>query len=84
MERAHAASAENQRTSGPRGEAHGNAKLSDAQIVEIRKRWIPFRGPAGVRRHTIGLLTQSSLAAEYGVSVSQISQVIRGVSRPTQ
>jgi hypothetical protein len=47
-----------------RGEAHHNAKLSAAQVVEIR--W----------RYAAGGVTHEDLAAEYGVSRRLIGRVI--------
>lgn len=49
-----------------RGELHQNAKLTDAQVAEIRERYA-----AGER--------QVPLAEAYGVSQALVSQVIRGV-----
>ena len=52
-----------------RGEAHVNAKLSDAGVQDVRK------------RYAAGGITMRELAAEYGVSLSLISLVIRGQRR---
>lgn len=50
----------------PHGEQHQDAKLTDAQVIEIRARYAS--GTAG----------QEQLAAEYGVSPSAIWQVVTG------
>jgi len=49
-----------------RGAGHGRAKLTDAQVVEIRER---YQGQWG---------SQSALAKEYGVSQGLISQIVKG------
>ena len=49
-----------------RGENHGRAKLTDAQVIEIRAR---YKGQWG---------SQTKLAKEYGVSQGLISQIVRG------
>ncbi len=49
-----------------RGESHGRAKLTDAQVTEIRER---YSGKWG---------EQSALAREYGVSQGLISQIVKG------
>ncbi len=49
-----------------RGEGHGRAKLTDAQVIEIRER---YHGQWG---------GQSALAREYGVTQGLISQIVRG------
>ena len=51
----------------PKGEAHSNAKLTDKQAADIRKRYA-----AGE--------FQSPLAKEYGVSQVAISLIVRGVT----
>jgi hypothetical protein len=58
------------RTRSPRlrGEAHGRAKLTDAQVAAIRERFA-----AGE--------SQSALGREYGVSQSQVHLIVRGESR---
>lgn len=48
------------------GERHPFAKLTDAQVVEIRQRYL------------VGHVMQKDLAAEYGVVDSAISHIIRG------
>jgi hypothetical protein len=48
----------------PRGEGHGNAKLTEQQVRDIRKRY-PSPGN-----------TQRSLAAEFGVSQGEIWQIV--------
>jgi hypothetical protein len=53
------------RRSQPRGEAHANAKLSNAQAVLIRK------------MYAVGV-TQVALAKAYGVSQRGISLIVRG------
>lgn len=61
----------------PRGEKHGNAKLTDAQVAEVLASWRPHKGPAGSR----GFTTQAQLAARFGVSVSLIEKIVRGKTR---
>jgi HNH endonuclease len=48
-----------------RGERHGSAKLSDAQVAEIRRRYVPR------------VVTLQQLAAEYGVNHSVIWHVVK-------
>jgi hypothetical protein len=50
-----------------RGTAHWNARLSDADVADIR------------RRYALGGVTQLALAGEYGVSRELISNVVRRV-----
>lgn len=52
----------------PQGERNTNAKLTAAQVAEIR------------RRYSEGGVTQGELAADYGVSDSNIGAVVRRVS----
>lgn len=52
---------------GQRGEAHHNAKLTDAHVVDIRE-----RVAAGE--------TQVSMAREFGVSTHTIRNIIRRVA----
>lgn len=47
-----------------RGEAHGRRRLSDAEVLEIR------------RRYAMGGVSQYALAPEYGVSRSTIADVV--------
>lgn len=49
-----------------RGEGHANAKLTEAQVLEIRTR---YRGVFG---------EQTALAKEYSVSQALISKIVRG------
>lgn len=49
-----------------RGEANGRAKLSESQVAKIRQ------------RHAGGDIAQRALAREYGVSHTQIRQIISG------
>jgi hypothetical protein len=49
----------------PRGSSHGRAKLTEAQIREIRA------------RYAHGAVTQTMLAKEYGVIQITISRIIR-------
>ena len=49
------------------GESNGRAKITEAQVVEIRE------------RYAAGGVTQKVLAAEYGVTQVLIGQIIRGV-----
>lgn len=53
------------------GSKNPAAKLSDADVVTIRERWAAR--PAG--------LTQSVLAAEYGIKQSQVSRIVTGKRR---
>lgn len=48
------------------GIRQGRAKLTDAEVAEIRRRYIP------------GRTRQVDLAAEFGVSQSMISEILRG------
>lgn len=57
-----------------REERHPNAKLTDEQAEEIRRRWVETRHLPKGR----GRLTQRRLAAEYGVAQSRISKILRG------
>lgn len=50
-----------------RGESHPNAKLTDAQVAEIRRRYVRGRGAA--------------LAREFGVSKSLVGQITAGIAR---
>jgi hypothetical protein len=52
----------------PIGERHGQAKLTDAIVREIRQRYIR------------GVVTQSSLAVKYGVSRTVVARVLLGQS----
>lgn len=52
-----------------RGEDHSQAKLTDAQVDEIRE------------RYSAGNVLQRELAAEYGMSLPQISNIVRHRSR---
>jgi hypothetical protein len=51
---------------GAHGQKARHAKLTDAQVVEIRQRYIPR------------VVTQDALAVEYGVEQTLISQIVRG------
>jgi hypothetical protein len=51
-----------------RGEKHSVAKLTDAQVVEIRK------------RYAAGGISQAALGAEYGVSGAAINLVVRRIN----
>jgi hypothetical protein len=51
------------------GGTHHNAKLTDAQVMELRG------------RYDAGGTSQAALAAEYGVSQALVSQIIRGIHR---
>lgn len=46
------------------GEAHGRSKLTDVQVAEIRRRYIP------------GIVTQQQLADEFGVCLAHIHRII--------
>ncbi len=56
---------------GNHGGGHPRARLTSEQADEIRL------------RKTAGGITQTALAAEYGVSVATISEIVRGVSYRT-
>lgn len=51
-----------------RGERHGMAKLTNAQVAEIR------------RRHAVGGISQVALALEYGVSEATMNRIIRNLA----
>jgi hypothetical protein len=53
----------------PCGEKHGNATLSDAQVVEI------------FRRYHAGGVLQRVLAAEFGTLQSYVSDIVLGKTR---
>lgn len=55
------------------GEENHNARLRDAQVQEIRKRWQKAENKWGL---------QTSLAKEFGVSQMTISVIVRSKSRP--
>lgn len=55
------------KTNHRRGEKRHTAKLSRAQVIEIRERYAQ------------GNVTHRMLAAEYGVSPNQIGRIVRGV-----
>ena len=59
-----------------RGERHGQAKLTDAQIAEIRELYIP-----GERGRPPAEHSQRALARRFGVSQAQVGRVLRGESR---
>jgi len=50
---------------GQRGEKHGMAKLTESQVIEIR------------RRYAIGNISQEKLAFELGVSQTTIGSIVR-------
>jgi uncharacterized membrane protein len=50
------------------GERHKNAKLSDADVLEIR------------RQHKLGI-SQGSLAKKFNVSTSTVSQIVKNLAR---
>jgi uncharacterized membrane protein len=52
-----------------RGEAHHNAKLTDAEISDIRA---SYRGVFG---------EQAALAREYGISKATMSKILKGEAR---
>jgi hypothetical protein len=56
----------------PRGARHWKARLTEAQVLEIRARYVP--GHTARNRTTL-----ADLAAEYGVGKSQIQNVVRRV-----
>jgi len=51
-----------------RGEEHPNAKLTEAIVLEIRK------------RYAAGGVSQTALAKEYGVNQTKISEAVRGIT----
>lgn len=51
---------------GPRGEQQGAAKLSEAQVREIRA------------RYRSGGITQTTLAGQYGISQAHLSDIVSG------
>ena len=53
----------------PPGERNGSAKLTRAQVLEIRARWAR------------GGVFQRELGADFGVSQAQISLIVRGLAR---
>lgn len=57
------------RTADQRGQANGNAKLTDEQVAEIRARYTAARGQ------------QSALAREFGVGQPQIWRIVNGLQR---
>lgn len=59
------------RSSHLRNERSGKAKLTDAQVAEIRERWSTGE-------------TLKSIAPEFDVSDSHLSRVVRGVRRPPE
>ena len=61
-------------TGGPKGESAKGAKLTEDQVAEIRRRWIPK--PPGHPRRDETRPSVRSLAAEYGVSSSLIHNVL--------
>jgi hypothetical protein len=52
-----------------RGETHYAAKLSDAEVTEIRQ------------RYAAGGVLQKALALEFNITQQQVSKLIRGVRR---
>jgi len=66
---AHAEWTKNRSSKGRRGEEAGNAKLFDAEVEDIRK------------RYAAGGITQTALAKEYGVSQPHISFIVQGKVR---
>jgi hypothetical protein len=58
------------RMKGKRGDGHGmlnsNARLTIVQVAELR------------RRYREGGISQTTLAAEYGIAQVQVSRIIRG------
>lgn len=59
------------RTNRPKGEQHHKAKLTDAQVAEIRRRYVP--GVYGKGAHC--------LAKEFGISKPGIQAILSGKSR---
>lgn len=62
------------------GEKSPNAKLTDAQAIEIINRYGPRHPKSGRAKH--GLLSSQELASEYGISRRQISRLIKGDTFP--
>jgi hypothetical protein len=52
----------------PRGEAHAHARLTEAQVAEIRRRYVPRK------------VTQQQLADEFGVHRVTVGEALRGVT----
>ncbi|WP_336786575.1 hypothetical protein [Paenibacillus sp. MMO-177] len=52
----------------PRGEKHANAKLTNNQVSEIRRRYIS------------GELTARQLADEYGISAASVDNIVNGTT----
>lgn len=66
---------------GPKGEAHADAKLTEADVLEIRRRYREGRAgrpPATGKFQKTGAVTLRSLAADYGVDHTQILRAVRG------
>ena len=56
------------------GEAQGNARLTDAQVLEIRARYRPGRAPYRTNTSLAGL------GREYGVSKFMIHHIVKGMA----
>lgn len=56
------------------GESHGRAVVTDAQVAEIRRRFVPIG-------HGNGYGNFGPLCEEFGLSRSQMRRIIRGQSR---
>lgn len=56
------------RNVAPKGEAHGGVKLTEEQVLDIRKTYAQ------------GNVSQESLGHKYGVNQRQISRIVRGTS----
>ena len=57
------------RKNAARGERHGSAKLTQVQVEQIRKRYVPGRGESNKGNAAV-------LAVEYGVSHGTITDVV--------
>lgn len=58
----------NERGHQPKGETHGHVKLTEAQVLEAKRRYIPFDRMDGA----------SAIAREFGVSQTAVSYAISG------
>ena len=53
-----------------RGERHGHAKLTEAEVLEIRERFVPYDAQNGAR----------ALAREFGVGRTAVDRIVKGVA----
>ena len=67
----------------PRGERHGCAKLTAAQVAEIRALWESEQVPGHVHRNGCGHSvewTLTALAARFGIARSAVHRIVRNVT----